>query len=136
MNEASVASAKKQKIAIIPIFLAPDRLLLTEISIIISKSFRSGTFRCSILTGDNFEHKRDQLKYFKDYIEGGRKLGHSSLFVHTLPTSADYIMATYREGECILCLLLIEAAFDTDVSIVLHGGIYATLKAVLDQRNN
>ena len=31
--------------------------------------------RCGIITGDNFEHERDQLTYFRDYIEGGRELG-------------------------------------------------------------
>lgn len=41
-----------------------------------------------ILVSDDFEHEEDQSSYFRDYVEGGRYLGGSSLFVHTLPTSA------------------------------------------------
>lgn len=41
-----------------------------------------------ILSSDDFEHESDQTAYFEDYVEGGRELGRSSLFVHTLPTSA------------------------------------------------
>ncbi|MEI6054483.1 MAG: hypothetical protein WCR55_00375 [Lentisphaerota bacterium] len=41
-----------------------------------------------LLVADDFEHEYDQEAYFADYIEGGRELGRSSLFVHTLPTSA------------------------------------------------
>ncbi len=41
-----------------------------------------------VLAADDFEHEADQAAYFTDYIEGGRELGRSSLFVHTLPTSA------------------------------------------------
>lgn len=41
-----------------------------------------------VLTADDFEHESDQTAYFEDYVEGGRELGRSSLFVHTLPTSA------------------------------------------------
>ena len=44
--------------------------------------------RSGIVTADNFEHELDQQAYFKDYVDAGRKLGRSSLFVHTLPTSA------------------------------------------------
>lgn len=41
-----------------------------------------------VLFSDDFEHESDQTAYFADYVEGGRELGRSSLFVHTLPTSA------------------------------------------------
>ncbi|MFA7232308.1 MAG: hypothetical protein WC071_13635 [Victivallaceae bacterium] len=41
-----------------------------------------------LLTADDFEHESDQTAYFVDYLEGGQTLGRSSLFVHTLPTSA------------------------------------------------
>lgn len=44
--------------------------------------------RSGIVTADNFEHELDQQAYFKDYVDAGRQLGRSSLFVHTLPTSA------------------------------------------------
>jgi len=41
-----------------------------------------------LLAADDFEHESDQAAYFADYVEGGRELGRSSLFVHTLPTSS------------------------------------------------
>ncbi|OGV37382.1 MAG: hypothetical protein A2020_14990 [Lentisphaerae bacterium GWF2_45_14] len=41
-----------------------------------------------IVMADNYEHENDQKRYFDDYIKGGRQLGRSSFFVHTLPTSA------------------------------------------------
>lgn len=41
-----------------------------------------------LLAADDFEHESDQVAYFTDYVEGGRELGRSSLFVHTLPTSS------------------------------------------------
>ncbi|MFA6104758.1 MAG: hypothetical protein WCV67_19910 [Victivallaceae bacterium] len=41
-----------------------------------------------LLAADDFEHESDQSAYFSDYVEGGRELGSSSLFVHTLPTSS------------------------------------------------
>ncbi len=41
-----------------------------------------------LLVADDFEHESDQAAYFDDYVKGGRYLGRSSLFVHTLPTSA------------------------------------------------
>ncbi len=44
--------------------------------------------RSGILVADNFEHESDQHTYFKDYVDAGRSMGRSSLFVHTLPTSA------------------------------------------------
>lgn len=44
--------------------------------------------RVGVLLSDDFEHESDQVAYFEDYVEGGRELGRSSLFVHTLPTSA------------------------------------------------
>lgn len=40
-----------------------------------------------LLVADDFEHEAGQTAYFADYVEGGRELGRSSLFVHTLPTS-------------------------------------------------
>ena len=44
--------------------------------------------RCGIVVCDNFEHEEDLSGYYRDYLDGGRQLGRSSLFVHTLPTSA------------------------------------------------
>ena len=41
-----------------------------------------------LLAADDFEHESDQAAYFADYVAGGREMGRSSLFVHTLPTSA------------------------------------------------
>lgn len=44
--------------------------------------------RIGTLSSDTFEHEEEQRRYFADYVGGGRLLGRSSLFVHTLPTSA------------------------------------------------
>jgi hypothetical protein len=44
--------------------------------------------RCGIVVCDNFEHEEDLSGYYRDYLAGGKQLGRSSLFVHTLPTSA------------------------------------------------
>lgn len=41
-----------------------------------------------LLTADDFEHEADQAAYWMDYVGGGREMGSSSRFVHTLPTSA------------------------------------------------
>lgn len=44
--------------------------------------------RIGILAKDDFCHCTDQRAYYDDYLAGGKNIARSSLFVHTLPTSA------------------------------------------------
>lgn len=44
--------------------------------------------KTGIIAKDDFCHCTDQRVYYDDYLAGGKNIARSSLFVHTLPTSA------------------------------------------------